>query len=177
MNKKNKKINTMYFEDKSSITFTMLPYGYFYKGKFYTVAGCFKALEKDGEVETHEYPNGTWKYQTRLYTSLEELYEWEQENIAMPYGQFRRHYKECGVSHSYCSCTLYLYTQDDNRELFDDKEQVISELKWYVNDTNFLASTEEYEEWYLEGFTKEQCIAYFKKPIKERIKLLEELKK
>jgi hypothetical protein len=174
MIKKIKKFNTMYFEDKTAVRFTMLPYGYFYKGKFYTVAGCFKALEKDGEIETHKYPNGTWKYQTRLYSSLEELYEWEQENIAMPYGQFRRHYKECGVSHNYCPCSLYLYTKDDNRELFDDKEQVISELEWYVNDIKFLAGTEDYEEWYLEDFTKEQCIAYFKKPIKERIKLLEE---
>ena len=170
--KKSKNTNQLYFEDRSSITFIMLPEGYFYKGKYHTLASCFKALLKDKEVDINPYPNGTWRFNNKLYTSLEELYEWEEDNISMPYSQFRRNYKECGVYHSPTSCTLYFYDRDDERELHDSKEEVINELAYYMSDYRFLADTEEYEEWYINTLSKEECIAYFKKSIKERIEIL-----
>ena len=60
MSRKAKNTNTLYFKDGSLITFIMLPEGYFYKGKYYTIAGCYKALQKDGEVEkTNDKTDGS----------------------------------------------------------------------------------------------------------------------
>lgn len=177
MSRKAKRTNTLYFEDKTTIVFNELPEGYFYKNRFYqSENSCFAALLKDDEVKIHSYPNGTWKFRNTLYPSLNELYEWNEDEIAMPFGAFRRKYSEYGVYHNPMPCTLYSYDKDDERELFDSKEQVINELKFYISDYRFLADTEEYEEEYINTLTKEQCIAYFKKPIKERIEILNKWK-
>lgn len=176
--KRKSNTNTLYFQDKTQLVFVMLPYGYFYKGKYYTVAGCFKALEKDGEVETHEYNGGTWQWDNgkgngiQFYQSLKELYEWNEDKIAMSFGTFRRKYSEYGVYHNPMPCTLYTYDKDEFCELFDTKETVINELRFYVSNYKFLADTEEYEEEYVDTLSKEECIAYFKKPIKVRIEIL-----
>ena len=172
MSRKAKNTNELYFEDMTSVTFVMLPTGYFYKGKYYTIGGCYKALEKDGEVETHRYDNGTWKYNGIIYHSLEELYEWNQDKFAIPLGIFRRIYDTFGVYHNPTPCTYYTYDKDDSRELFESKEQVIDELEFYMGTFKFLAASEDYEEWYLEDLDKDECIAYLKKSIKERLEIL-----
>ena len=175
MSRKAKNTNILYSNGKK-IIFVELPYGYFYKGKYYTVAGCFKALLNDGEVETHKYDGGTWKYNSTIYHSLKELYEWNEDEIAMPFETFRRKYSEYGVYHNPVPRTLYLYDKDDERELFDSKEQVINELSFFASDFNFLADTEKYEEFYLETIPEEEVIKYLKKPIKNRIEILNQWK-
>ena len=168
-----KNINTLYFKDTTKIIFVMLPRGYFYKCKYHTVAGCYKALKKDGEVDTHKYTNGSWRFGDKLYRSLKELYECEMDEIAMSYIQFKKNYKKYGISFNPSSRVYYSYDRDESRELFDSKEIAIENLSFYVNNTKFLADTEEYEDKYIDTLTKEECISYFKKPIKERIAVLE----
>lgn len=172
MSRKAKNTNEMFFEDKTKIV--DLPNGYFYKNRFYSGESCcFKALLEDGEVRVSAFPNGTWEIGNTLYPSLETLYEWEEDRIASPYKEFKTHYADFGVTHSASSCTKYAYTRDDYNQLFDTKGEVLQELR---NETDILEDDEDRECRYLDGKTKEECIAYFKKPIKERIRLLEEMK-
>lgn len=174
MSRKAKRTNTLYFEDKTTIVFNELPEGYFYKNRFYqSENSCFAALLKDDEVKIHPYPNGTWKFKNTLYPSLNELYEWNEDEIDMPYNEFKLHYQELGIIHNPINCTMYTYDRDEWNELFDTKGEVLMEIR---NETSLIEDTEDREERYLESKTKEECIAYFKKPIKERIKILEDMK-
>ena len=173
MGRKAKRTNTIYFGPNDPFVFAELPEGYFYKNRFHTEAKCFAALLEDNEVEIHRFPNGTWEYQDLLYSSLRELYEWNEDEIDMPFNEFALCYKTLGVTHKRGVCTLYTYDKDDYKRLFDYKSEVLLEIR---NETNLIESIEDREERYLEDVTKEECIAYFKKPIKERIRILEELK-
>ena len=173
MSRKAKRTNTLYFEDKTTIVFNELQEGYFYKNRFYqSENSCFAALLKDDEVKIHPFPNGTWKFKNTLYPSLNELYEWNEDEIAMPYNEFKSHYQELGITHNPVNCTMYTYDRDDFNELFSTKGEVLMEVR---NETNLIEDVEDREERYLGDKSKEECIAYFKKPIKERIKILEDM--
>ena len=174
MSRKAKNTNQLYFEDKTSITFTMLPDGYFYKGKYYTVSGCIKALIKDQEITKHVYLNGTWHYRGLVYNSLKEIYENNEEDFGILYGALKSRYQDFNIHHNTRNCVLWSYDKDEFCQLFDSEEEVIGELKFYVSEYRFLADTEEYEGWFLDKKTKEECVAHFKKSIKERIKALNE---
>lgn len=174
MSRKTKRTNTLYFEDKTKFTFNELPEGYFYKNRFYrSENSCFAALLKDDEVKIHPFPNGTWRLKTTLYPSLKELYEWNEDEIAMPYGEFKSRFKELGIPHDPNSRVMYSYDMDDDNELFDTKREVLMEIR---NETDLIETEEDREERYLGDKSKEECIAYFKKTIKERIKILEDMK-
>lgn len=172
MSRKAKRMNTLYFEDKTTIDFIELPEGYFYKNHFYTESQCFTALLKDDEVRIHSFPNGTWRYNDTLYPSLEELYEWNEFGIT--YNELKHRYKELGVEHSPINCTLYSYCEDDYNQLYDSKGEVLLEIR---SETNLIESVEDREEDYLDKITDDECRVYLKKSIKERIKILEEYRK
>lgn len=175
MSRKVKRTKEFYFvEDKTKFIFNELPEGYFYKNHFYqSENSCFKVLLKDGEVKIHHFPNGTWKFNNTFYPSLKELYEWNEDEIASSYNEFKSHYEDFGVTHNLINCTMYTYNMDEENELFDTKGAVLMEIR---NETRLIEDTEDREYRYLDDKTKEECIAYFKKPIKERIKILEEVK-
>ena len=172
MGRKAKRTNTLYFEDKTKFIFNELPEGYFYKNRFYkSDSRCFAALLKDDEVKIHHFPNGTWRFNNLLYHSLKELYEWNEDEIAPPYNKFKSHYEDFGVTRDPLNRTMYTYDRDEWNELFDTKGEVLMEIR---NETSLVETEEDREDRYLKDKTKEECIAYFKKPIKERIKILED---
>lgn len=166
-----KRTNTIYFGQNDSLTFVELPEGYFYKGKFYTESQCFTALLKDKEIIIHSFQNGTWSFKNQLYASLLELYEWNEDEIAMSYKDLKACYQKLGIIHNPVNCTMYSYDRDEWNQLFSSRTEVLLEIR---SETNLIEDVEEKEERYLDKKTKEECIAYFKKPIKERIKILEE---
>lgn len=167
------KTNTITFEDGTEVTFLELPDGYFYKGRFLTETQCFGALRNDGEATAHKFLNGTWKVRDILFPSLEELYEYVAEEVSMPFSAFRRRYQSFGVSHDPRPCVLYSYARDDDGVLYDSKVEALMRIK---DETDLIETTEAREERYLNGVTKKECIEYFRKPKKERIKILEEFK-
>lgn len=168
---KTTKTNTITFEDGTEVTFSELPDGYFYKGRFLTESQCFGALEKDGEATAHKFLNGTWKVRGILFQSLEELYEYVAEEVSMPLSAFRRRYKSFGVSHDPRPRVLYSYARDDDGVPFDSKVEVLMRIK---DETDLIETTEEREERFLNSVAKQECIEYFSKPKTERIKILEE---
>ena len=173
MSRKAKRTNEIYFEGETKFTVNELPEGYFYKNHFYTENKCFAALLKDDEVKIHRFPNGIWEFNNTFYPSLKELYEWNENEIASPYNEFKSHYEDFGVIHDPINCTMYTYDMDEENELFDTKDEVLMEIR---NETRLIEDTDDREVRYLEDKTKEECITYFKKPIKERIKILEDMK-
>lgn len=173
MAKTTKRTNTMYFTPNDPIEFVELPEGYFYKNKFYTETQCFTALLKDEEVRIHSFPNGTWRYQDILYSSLKEIYESYEDEIGMSYEQLKHHYQQYGIEHDCINRTMYAYERDEDNKLYESRGELLLEIR---NETNLIEDTEDRESRYLDNKTKEECIAYFKLPITKRIKLLEEFK-
>lgn len=172
MGKKAKRINRITFDDGSSMVFVELPEGYFYKGKFYTEAGCYKALEKDEEITKHVFYNGTWTYKDTIYHSLHELVENNENELGTNYNAIKKSYYELGIKYNNRPRTMYSYAADEFNQLFFSKEEAISELKFEVSNYHFLADEEEYEEAYINTLSTEECKKYFKKPITERIRTL-----
>lgn len=171
MSRKAKRTNTISFNDGTCVKFNDLPEGYFYKNHFYTESQCFTALLEDDEVRIHSFPNGTWRYNDTLYSSLEELYEWNEFGIT--YNELKHHYKEFGIEHNLIHCTMYAYCEDEYNLLYDSKGEVLLEIR---NQTNLIETEEDREERYLDKITDDECKVYLKRPIKERIKILEEYK-
>ena len=172
MSRKAKRTNELYFGPNDSIIFNELPEGYFYKNRFYVESKCFSVLLKDDEVKIHKFPNGTWDFHGTLFDSLHELYEWNEDKIAISYKELVLRYRKLGITHDPLNRTLYSYRRDDWNTLYDSKSEVLSNV---MVETGLIERSEDREDRYLEDKTKEECIAYFAKPIKERIKLLEEL--
>lgn len=167
------KRTTQFWLDDEWIICNELPEGYFYKNKFYTENKVFDALLKDDEVSIHHFLNGTWIYKGILYSSLKELYEWSidgEDDVSYKYLKY--HYENYGIEHNSIPCTLYSYDRDDERRLFDTKGEVLSELRC---EEELIEDVEDREERYLENKSKAECIVYFKKPIKEKIKILEKM--
>lgn len=67
---------------------------------------------------------------------------------------------------------MKLTEKTKNNQLYDSKGEVLLEIR---NETSLIETEEDREERYIDGLSKEECIAYFKKPIKERIKILEDM--
>lgn len=153
------------------MVFYELPYGYFYKGKFYTEFQCFNALKKDGEVFTHRFDNGYWLYENITYRTLEELYECNDFGIT--YQEFKRCYKALGILFNPSSCTMYSYERDTEQLLYNSKSEVLTEIEF---NTDLIESDERREERYIDNLSKIETIVYLKKSIKDRIKILEEFK-
>lgn len=170
---KKKNINTMYLEDNTEVEFVELPEGYFYKGHFYTESKMFTVLKKEKEVGVKNFYNGIWKYNYYCFTSLEELYEHFEDEISMSYKELKYHYKEIGVYHNPKNCTMYFFYEDDDQQLYCSKDNCLSEMR----EQDLLESETDRENDYLDSITDDECRAYLKKPIKERIKILEEYKR
>lgn len=170
----NKKKTTEFWIDDEWIKCVELPDGYFYKNKFYTENGCFKALLKDDEVRVSRFTNGTWRINDILFASLVELHEYMEDEANLPsYNELLSCYEDYGIERNNISRTLYSFWRDDYNQLYDTKGEVVLELR---NETGLVETTEDREERYLEDLSKKACIAYLKKPVKERIKILEEMK-
>ncbi len=171
MSRKAKRTNILFFEDETEFTFNELPEGYFYKDHFYQSENkCFAALLKDDEVKIHHFPNGTWKFNNTIFSSLEELYNWNEDEFKISYKELKSHYEEFQVTHNPIRCTMYTYDRDEWNELHNTKGGLLLEIR---NETSLLETEEDREDRFLRDKTKEECIAFVKKPLKERIKILE----
>lgn len=154
-----------------------LPQGYFYKGKFYKSAGSlFKVLIEEGLAGSTCYMNGAWIYNDIWYTSLKELYEWNEDDFGVSYQEFVHCYLEYGVTNNPGSFTMYYCSDDGSRELFDSKEEAINNYQFELSDYRVLDSVEDFEEQYMSSLTDEELLDYSKKSIKQRIAILESWK-
>ena len=173
---KKTKLGSVYDKDGSLITrYFDLPNGYFYKGKFYTAkTKLFSALIKDGIAGKREYQNGTWEYKGLIYQSLEEIYENNEDDFGIPKKNFKGSYKEFGICHNPIPCTKYYCEYDEECLLYDNIEEPILDYKFELSDYRILGDEEQVEEEYFQELTNTQIIAYCKKPIKERITILEQ---
>ena len=154
--------------------FIDLPRGWFYKCKFYkSEGGVYKELEKDKVVYRTQFMNGTFYYKDYMFNSLEKIYNFFEDEFSMPFSQFRRCYKRLGVEHSSSPHTRYTYCDDEEQILYPDKTEVLYELRdkkgW-----SFLGDEETVEGEYLDTLkTDDEVRNYLKRPIKERIDILE----
>lgn len=170
------KTNSVYNEQGQVIThYKDLPYGYFYKGKFYkSVNSAFKALEQDGIVGTTHYTNGTWEFYGITYQSLQEIYDNnpdEFENVS--FAKLRRNWQDYGITHNSTPCVKYWYEQESEKLLYLDKEWVMIELENENYNIRYLGDAERVEEEYFQTISEQEIIAYCKKSIKKRIAILE----
>lgn len=173
MGRKAKNIGRYYFSPKDYVDCASLPNGFFYKNKFYTEAGCVKELIKDGEVSKHDFfTNGVWQFNGICYKTLEELLA-NEDTINAPFGFVRKNWREFGIKHDNLGKIMYSFDKDDDNRLFASKAELLYEMRNELND--FIEDQDDREERYLDRLTKNDCLAYFKKTIKERIKILEEL--
>ena len=166
--------NDMWLQNnyKRVITYIVLPEGYFYKGQFYTPAKVFKKLIEDGEIIVCRFDNGLWVYEEKYYKSLEEVYEYNEEDLAVSYKELKRNYKPFGIYHNPQPCTLYMWEGDEFCRLLE-KGEILSEIEDETN-YKFLCDVEEFEEYYINELSEGACIEYLNKPIKERIQILNE---
>lgn len=156
-------------------TIVDLPDGYFYKGKFYkSVSTLFNALKAEGIAGSTRYNNGVWIYKDIWYTSLKELYEWNEDDFGIAYPKLARCYEEYGVTYSAIKHTMYYCTDDNEQELFDSKEAAICDYDYELSDYRILESADDIEERYWDDLTDEEIIAYSKKSVKQRIAILEQ---
>lgn len=165
-----KKMNEMWFEDNTKVYFFDLPNGYFYKNHFYTESKCFSKLLEDKEVKITNFTNGVWIYKYYWFTSLKELYEWFEEVFAISYSELKRRYNEYEIEHRVKPTTMYSFYEDDGYQLYYSKSECLLEMRNHY----LLESETEREERYLDKITDDECRAYLKKSIKERITILEE---
>ena len=170
-----KKMNTLYFEDNTKVYFFDLPNGYFYKNHFYTETKMFSALVKEKVITVHRFENGTWRFRDILFPTLEELYEYFEDyfdELNVSYNTLKKYWNDFDIEHNPTSTTLYSYEDDYYNQLYE-KGEILIEIK---NETDLIESETDREERYLDKITDDECRAYLKKPIKERIKILEEYK-
>lgn len=170
-----KKINTILLKDNTEVHFFDLPTGYFYKNHFYTETKMFSVLVKEKVITVNRFANGTWRFNDFLFTSLEELYEYFEDyfdKLNVSYNLLKRNWSDFDIRHSSTPITLYSYEDDYYNQLYE-KEEILTEIR---NETNLIEREEEREEEYLNKITDDECRVYLKKPIKERIKILEEYK-
>ena len=171
MSRQAKRTNKIYFGPNDFVVFAELPEGFFYKGRFHRGVGVWAELKKDGEVRSHDFPNGKWQYGDIVFPSLRELYDYYcEDKISMPYSELKSRYQELGITHDPCGVRMYSYDRDDYNLLYLSKAEVLYELNGVL-----IESEEAREERFLEPKSREECVEYFQKPMKERIRLLEEL--
>ena len=175
MSKKN--LTTYYLEKGNGFLALEIPDGYFYKGKFYSLAGLYKELEKEYIIETCYFPNGMWFYKgdNTAYHTLEKVYEEHEEEICLPLSQLRikKTYLKIGITHNPLNSTWYIY----DSQLFQSKEDAIREHCEYVYNPYILETSEILEDIYLDDVSVEERKKYLNKTIKERIKILETFQK
>ena len=128
---------------------------------------------KDDVVQKHPFPNGTWWFRDTVYSSLKDLFEWNEDEIAevMPYNKLKKHYEELGIEFDGSSCVRYSYEDDYYNQLYDSIGECLMEMR---NETNLIEDSEDRENRYIENLSIEETINYLRKSIKERIKILEE---
>ena len=172
----NKRMNTMYFEDKTEVCFFDLPNGYFYNNHFYTETKMFSVLVKEKIITVYHFANGVWRFRETLFPTLEELYEYFEDyfdDINVSYSKLKKHWNDFEIEHNPTSTTLYSYEDDYYNQLYG-KNEILTEIR---NETDLIESEEDREERYFDKITDDECRVYLKKPIKERIKILEEYRK
>ena len=170
-----KKMNTIMLEDNTIVYFFDLPNGYFYKNHFYTETKMFSALVKDKVITVYRFLNGIWRFRDILFPTLEELYDYFEDyfdELNVSYSSLKKHWNDFDIEHTSKPITLYSYEDDYYNQLYC-KGEILTEIR---NETDLIESETDREERYLDKITDDECRAYFKKPIKERIKILEEYK-
>ena len=173
---KKKKLGSVY-DSKGNliVAYFDLPSGYFYKGKFYSaLTKLFSELMKDGITGKNKYLNGTWEYKGTIYASLQDVYESNEDDFAIPKENLKGSYKEFGIYHNPSSCVKYYYEYDEEHFIYDNMEEPILEYKFELGNCRILGDEEQVEEDYFQDLTNEEIVAYCKKPIKERIVILEQ---
>lgn len=173
---KKKKLGSVY-DNKGNLiaTYFDLPQGYFYKGKFYRgLTRLFSELMKDGITGKYTYLNGTWEYKGIIYASLQDIYENNEDDFTIPKENLKGSYKEFGIYHNPLPCVKYYCEYDEERLLYDNVVEPILDYKFELGNCRILGDEEQVEEDYFQDLTNEEIVAYCKKPIKERIAILEQ---
>ena len=169
-----KKTSQVYDGDKVVATIVDLPQGYFYKGKFYkNDRALFKVLSNEGVVGSSYFYNGTWEYKDKLYPSLQDVYDYNEDDFDITLSLLRRRYKDYGIVYNPLPCTRYFITDDDEKILYDSIGDVISEYKWDLSNPAILGDQEEVEELYMNNISGEELLSYCNLSVAKRIQILE----
>lgn len=173
MEMKNKKNKDYVRLDDGDHWFTKLPDGWFYRGKFMKTRECFKFLEEAGIVGSQNFPNGVWTYRERVYTSLQEIYDWNEDDFES-YNYLKYHWHEFEITHTLYTCRLYWFC-----DYFGDcvcENDMESALQNFRNDVDWetFEDSENLEVNYFEDSTDKEIIDYLSHSIKDRIKILKD---